>query len=243
MAQNIYDDEAFFAQYGRLPRSAEGLSAAPEWPALQAMLPPMHGLRVVDLGSGLGWFCRWAATQGAESVLGIDLSERMLAAAGSATTDEHVLYQRQDLERLELPAHAFDVAYCSLTMHYLADLHRFLSVVAAAVVPGGSFVCSLEHPVFTAPSRPQFVAREGGVTWPLDRYFDESQRVTDWLAPGVVKQHRTLGTYVTGLLEAGFALTSIVEWCPSAADLAAHPDWADEVHRPAFLLLGATRLP
>jgi hypothetical protein len=32
MTQNVYDDEQFFAEYGRLPRSIGGLSGAPEWP-------------------------------------------------------------------------------------------------------------------------------------------------------------------------------------------------------------------
>ena len=244
MAQNIYDDEQFFTAYGRLPRSSTGLDAAPEWPAMRAMLPPMHGLRVVDLGSGLGWFCRWAAAAGAEQVVGIDLSERMLAAARADTPYPQVTYERQDLDALQLPPLAFDVAYCSLTLHYLADLPRLLSVVAQAVVPGGAFVCSIEHPVFTAPSNAAFLTdTDGDATWPLDRYFDEGPRLTDWLAPGVVKQHRTLATYVTGLLDAGFAITALVEWRPSPADLAAHPEWAAELERPAFLLLGATRLP
>jgi hypothetical protein len=60
MAQNIYDDEEFFAAYCGLRRSIEGLDGAPEWPTLRAMLPEMLGLRVVDLGCGFGWFVRWA---------------------------------------------------------------------------------------------------------------------------------------------------------------------------------------
>lgn len=54
MAQNIYDDPCFFAAYSRLPRSQQGLDAAPEWAALHAMLPPLAGLRVLDLGCGFG---------------------------------------------------------------------------------------------------------------------------------------------------------------------------------------------
>jgi hypothetical protein len=38
MAQNIYDNEEFFEGYARLPHSAEGLKAAPEWPALPPAL-------------------------------------------------------------------------------------------------------------------------------------------------------------------------------------------------------------
>ena len=81
MTQNIYDDEDFFREYSRLPRSVAGLDAAPEWPALRALLPDLDGLTVVDLGCGFGWFCRWVREQGAASVLGIDASEKMLARA------------------------------------------------------------------------------------------------------------------------------------------------------------------
>ena len=65
MTQNIYDDPAFFDGYSRLNRSVHGLDGATEWPALRAMLPDPRGLRVLDLGCGYGWFCRWAAQQGA----------------------------------------------------------------------------------------------------------------------------------------------------------------------------------
>src|SRR4051812_39456435 len=93
MAQNIYDDPEFFAGYSRLRRSVEGLDGAPEWPALRAMLPPLRGLRVVDLGCGFGWFCRWAREAGAAAVLGLDLSEAMLARARAATADAGVTYR------------------------------------------------------------------------------------------------------------------------------------------------------
>lgn len=52
MTQNIYDDPTFFQAYSQMGRSLGGLDAAPEWPALQALLPPMNGLRVLDLGCG-----------------------------------------------------------------------------------------------------------------------------------------------------------------------------------------------
>ena len=82
----------------------------------------------------------------------------------------------------------------------------------------------------------------GGAVWPLAGYAAEGPRVTNWMADGVVKHHRRLDTYVRLLRAAGFALADLVEWTPSAADLATHPDWGDEVHRPAFLLVGATAL-
>ncbi len=79
MTQNIYDHPAFFEAYSKLGRSVDGLAGAAEWSALMALLPDMRELNVVDLGCGYGWFCRWARAQGAETVLGLDLSQKMLS--------------------------------------------------------------------------------------------------------------------------------------------------------------------
>ena len=81
----------------------------------------------------------------------------------------------------------------------------------------------------------------GSNIWPLDHYLDEGPRVTDWLAKGVVKQHRTVATYLNLLAAAGFRLTRIEEWSPSPGQVAEHPDWVDERIRPLFLLAAATR--
>ena len=61
MKENKYDDSVFFEQYSHMPRSEQGLSAAGEWPALKALLPELAGKRVLDLGCGFGWHCRYAA--------------------------------------------------------------------------------------------------------------------------------------------------------------------------------------
>src|SRR5262245_24281400 len=144
MTQNIYDNPEFFAGYSKLGRSVEGLDGAAEWPSIRALLPDLQGARVVDLGCGFGWFCRWAREQGAAQVLGLDVSDNMLTRARADTADTAVAYDRADLERLELPPAAFDVVYSSLALHYVAQLERLFAQIAQALVPGGSFVFSVE---------------------------------------------------------------------------------------------------
>ena len=117
--QNIYDNEEFFTAYARLERSVEGLEGAAEWPAMRALLPELSGLRILDLGCGYGWFCRWARENGAAHVLGMDVSERMLARARATTQDAGITYAREDMEHVELPEAAFDLVYSSLAFHYI----------------------------------------------------------------------------------------------------------------------------
>jgi SAM-dependent methyltransferase len=242
MTQNIYDNPEFFEGYSRLSRSVEGLDGAAEWPALKALLPELRDLRVVDLGCGFGWFCRWARQQGAAAVLGIDVSEKMLARARAVSTDAAITYLEADLEAAELPQAAFDLAYSSLALHYVEDLGGLLAKVRRALVPGGRFVFSAEHPIFTAPTQPGWsLGVDGRKIWPVDSYLCEGPRRTDWLAEGVIKQHRTLATYLNLLLQLRFGLSHIEEWGPTDEQIAARPALADERQRPMFLLVAARR--
>jgi SAM-dependent methyltransferase len=241
MTQNIYDDPEFFAGYSRLGRSIEGLEGAPEWPALRALLPELRGCRVVDLGCGFGWFCRWAREQGAAEALGIDVSEKMLARARADTSDAAITYLRADLERLELAEGAFDLAYSSLALHYIENLAELLATVYRALVPGGRFVFSVEHPIFTAPTQPGWSVDADPKQWPVDGYLCEGPRQTQWHRRSFVKRHRTLGTYLNLLLRPGFALSHVEDWGPTDAQIAARPVLAEERQRPMFLLVAARR--
>ena len=239
MAQNVYDQPDFFDAYGRMRRSVEGPDGAAEWPAIRALLPDLRGLRVVDLGCGYGWFCRWARDHGAARVLGIDISERMLDRARAAGDEPAISYERADLETLDLPVPGFDLAYSSLAFHYVADAERLYGQVRRGLAEGGRLVFSTEHPIYMAPTRPGWRVDDGAKIWPLDSYLVEGSRTTDWLGARVVKYHRTIGTTLNLLIRAGFTIEHVEEFRPSAAQIAARPDLADELLRPMFLIIGA----
>ena len=149
MAQNIYDDPAFFAGYATLNRSTQGLEGAPEWPAVQALLPVLKNRNIVDLGCGYGWFSLYACQQGAASVLALDVSEKMLAKAVSLGDDPAIDWQRADLETLQLPLQQYDLAWSALALHYVEALPALLRNVFAALKPGGQFIFTAEHPIYT----------------------------------------------------------------------------------------------
>lgn len=79
--KNKYDDPVFFEKYAQMDRSRLGLEGAGEWQTLRVMIPPLQGKDLLDLGCGYGWHCRYAVQQGAKSVVGVDLSEKMLRTA------------------------------------------------------------------------------------------------------------------------------------------------------------------
>jgi ubiquinone/menaquinone biosynthesis C-methylase UbiE len=242
MSQNMYDNPSFFEGYSQLDRSVHGLAGAAEWPAIQAMLPDLHGLKIVDLGCSFGWFCRWAREQGAAHVLGLDVSENMLSRARPTTRDSAIAYGRADLERLSLPASTFDLAYSSLALHYIQDIAGVFATVHRALVPGGQLIFSIEHPIYMAPRHPEWtIDSHGHKTWPLNQYSVEGPRTTNWLAERVLKQHRRLGTTLNYLIRSGFAIACVEEWAPTDEQIAAKPELMDERERPMFLLVAARR--
>lgn len=242
MAQNIYDNPDFFAGYSQLTRQTRGLDGAPEWPTVQAMLPPLADKRVADLGCGFGWVSRWMREQGAAQVLGIDLSQNMIGRAIADTADPQIQYRIADLETLVLPAVSFDLVYSALAFHYVQDFPRLVGMIHNALVAGGYLVFTIEHPIFMAAAHPHWIADEDGrKTWPVNGYAKEGARRTNWFAKDVLKYHRTLGTTLNTLLDTGFEVLRVEEFAPTCEQIEEMPDLAEELERPMMLLVSARK--
>lgn len=241
MAQNIYDNPDFFAGYSKLPRQVDGLDGAPEWPAIRAMLPDLTGRRVIDLGCGFGWASRWMREQGAASVLGLDLSQNMIARAKADTADAAVTYRIADLNTLVLPEASFDLVYSALTFHYIRDFGRLVRVIRNALSRGGYLVFTIEHPIFMAAAHPHWISDEDGrKTWPVNRYSFEGERRTDWFVKGVLKYHRSLATTLNTLIDAGFRVRQVAEFAPTTEQVRLMPRLAEELERPMMLIVSAS---
>lgn len=238
----LYDDAAFFAAYARMDRSVRGLEGAGEWPQMRALLPKLSGLRVLDLGCGYGWHCRYAAQRGARSVLGIDPSARMLARAAELG-GEGVEYRLCAVEEFIWPEARFDLVISNLALHYVEDLDAVFRGVYRALRPGGAFALNIEHPSFTAGVHEDWYRDAQGniLHWPLDGYFLPGARSTLFAGCEVTKYHHTLAQILGGLLAAGFALAAVDEARPSAEMLSRSPEMRDELRRPMMLLVRAEK--
>lgn len=237
MKQNKYDDDVFFEKYQAMDRSVQGLEGAGEWPALKKLLPELKGRRVLDLGCGFGWHCQYALDQGASSAVGVDISRKMLEVGRRKFPE--VTFIEAAVEEVDFPSGSFDLALSSLAGHYLSSFDELCRRTAGWLRPGGCFVFSVEHPVFTAQGPQDWCYdREGGRRhWPVDSYFDEGPRQAIFLGEKVVKHHRTLTSYFTAVSEAGFEVLALVEPRPGDDFLARSEAWRDELRRPMMLIM------
>ena len=238
---NEYDDPKFFEQYSKMPRSRQGLEAAGEWHQLKELFPNMSGSSVLDLGCGYGWHCRYAAEQGAARILGLDISEKMLAEAGRSE-GEAVEYRLCGIEDYEYPADEWDIVVSNLALHYIENLETVYQKVFTTLKPGGVFLFNIEHPVFTAGVGQDWVYAADGAPlyWPIDGYFSPGERATTFLGCQVKKQHHTLTQILNGLLRCGFTLTAVEEAQP-AEEMLGQPGMTDELRRPMMLLVRAEK--
>lgn len=243
MKENKYDDEKFFNQYSQMARSVNGLKGAGEWHILKTMLPDFKGKRVLDLGRGFGWHCQYAIEQGATFALGIDISQNMIEGAKERNASPAIEYQCMAIEDYDFPSESYDAVISSLTFHYLESFDDICKKVYKCLRQGGTFVFSVEHPVFTAYGTQDWYYDKDGkpIHWPVDNYFTEGKRKAVFLGEEVTKFHKTLTTYVNGLLQAGFYITGLIEPEPDRELFGVIPGMEEELRRPMMLLVSATR--
>ena len=239
---NEYDNERFFGEYKKMSRSRDGLSAAGEWHQLKPLFPSLRGKAVLDLGCGYGWHCAFAADQGAEQVLGLDLSKKMIEEAKKRNAKKQIEYRVCGIEEYEYPECMWDCVISNLALHYIEDIEKIFQRVHRTLKSGGVFIFNIEHPFFTAGVGQDWIYSEAGTPryWPVDNYFTPGERSTHFLRCNVVKQHHTLTQILMGLLNNDFELKAVEEAKPSE-DMMNIPGMKDELRRPMMLLVKASK--
>ncbi|MCI8530244.1 MAG: class I SAM-dependent methyltransferase [Lachnospiraceae bacterium] len=237
---NEYDNEKFFQEYAKMPRSREGLSAAGEWSQLRNLFPPLEGKSVLDLGCGYGWHCKFSIEKGAMKVLGIDLSQKMIEEAHRRNMENRIEYRVCGIEEYEYPENAWDCVISNLALHYIQNIEGVFQEVYETLKPNGIFIFNIEHPVFTAGVGQDWIYTKEGkpLYWPVDDYFVSGERKTRFLGCDVVKQHHTLTEILMGLLNSGFEIQTVEEAKPPK-EMMNIIGMEDEMRRPMMLLVKA----
>ena len=245
MKQNIYDDPDFFKGYVALRDDpAHGFNDALEKPAFRALLPDLKGVKMLDIGCGFGVDCQWYVEQGAEKVLGIDISEKMIALARERNSHEQIDYQVIAAEDLDTCSLEFDLVVSSLGFHYVEDFEGLIGNISQILKPGGQLVFSQEHPLTTCVRMENsWVKDELGkkIAWMLEDYGIEGKRSHRWMDKEVVIYHRNFSTLINGLLRHGFEITGVRESNADEAVIKAFPRLYSARIISNFLVVSARR--
>lgn len=242
MSQNIYDNQTFFDGYKKLRDNQYSANNIEEKPALFSLVPELTGKAVLDLGCGYGENCAEFKALGADKVLGVDISEKMLAVAIEKHAD--IEFIRADISDLFFIKDRYDVVFSSLALHYIEDFGSFVKSVYDILTPGGYFIFSQEHPMTTAPIN--------GATWTKDNdgnvlhynltdYSRCGKRSTTWFVDNVEKYHRTFSEIINSLCSAGFIIEKMLEPTPDRETIERDKSREKNLHKPNFLLIKAKK--
>jgi ubiquinone/menaquinone biosynthesis C-methylase UbiE len=141
------------AQFDRLAPVWQEMRSADAFAPVEAALErlPEPPRRVLDLGTGTGSVARLVAARFPDAtVIGVDISERMIEQARRRTESARVSYQVADAEHLQFDHGAFDLVT-------LGNMIPFFDELARVVASGGrvlfAFSAGPETPIYVSSKR------------------------------------------------------------------------------------------
>ena len=194
---------------------------------------------VLDVGCGEGLITRALAARGA-AVLGVDPTPALIEYAQGAERAHPLgaIYRQDDGTTLStVNSDTVDWVTAALSLNNIADLHSAVGSIKRVLKPAGRLVFTVPHPCFDAPNSSSAM-------------IDGTHRrlIGDYLAEGFWRSphphsvrragnyHRTIITYVTALIDHGFALEVVAEPEPDGRVRATN---AQRAGLPPFLLMRA----
>lgn len=242
--QNIYDNEIFFNGYSKIRENENNANNMFEKPALFSLLPTLNNKTVLDLGCGYGEHCIHFVEEGAKRVVGIDISQKMLAIAKAEKAHQNISYLNMAMEDIGELQERFDIIVSSLAFHYVEDFKALIKNIYRLLNDGGVLAFSQEHPINTCFSDgSRWTKDENGkkLFANISNYSVDGERESTWFVERVKKYHRTFSTIINTLIEAGFQIDKLIEPVPTPEILKENPDYKDLLHKPDFLLIKATK--
>ncbi len=243
--QNIFDNETFFEGYKNLRAGENNYNDLLEQPAMAKMLPDLTGKIVLDLGCGYGHNCIDFVNRGAKRVVGVDISEKMLAVAKEESAHNNIEYRNMSMTDISNLDEKFDFIYSSLAFHYVKDFEAFANDMYSILNPGGQLLFSQEHPIITATvdGAGHFNKDENGnkISYTFSNYNQPGERKIHWYVDGVIKYHRTFSNIINALAKSGFVIEEICEPVPEDWAIEKLPTIVKEYIKPNFLLVKAKK--
>jgi len=176
------------------------------------------GHHIVDLGCGEGYCAREMLNRGASRIDGLDISEKMVAAAnGAADNNDTSDFKVGTVTDLQFEDESFDLALGVFVYNYLGvdDTARSFKEVFRVLKPGAAFVFSVPHPSFPFIHKDQeppffFDMQGAGYFSGRDvRNLGEIHRRDGKMLP-VEMNHKLIEDYFNALGAAGFNSLPIV---------------------------------
>ncbi len=210
------------------------------------MLPDLKGKSVLDIGCGMGHHAKQYSDLGAETVLGIDISEKMLNYARENNSADNITYQKLAMEDIGKVDRRFDLITSSLVFDYIEDFGNLMKNIYNLMNDDALVVFSTSHPMATAYDGkfPRYTHTESGkrLYANINNYFIEGKREITWVVDRYELYHRTLSSMINSIVNAGFKIEECQESMASEELRKNEPGQFDgTIHRPDFIFFRCSK--
>lgn len=180
------------AQYQSFPDAAGDSRTLEKLKALN--LPSLAGKRFLDVGCNEGFFCGYAAFDGAALSVGLDASAQFIARARSRFPQCEFVNQGWD----QLPEGPFDVILLASALHYAEDQPALVHALMSRLSPDGMLVIELG---IASSQKSEWVKVKRGID---ERYFPSMAMVKEmlrgyawkWMGPSVTQDGDPVARHV-----------------------------------------------
>ena len=238
--QNIYDNNLFYENFEKIRSNEINFNDIIETPIILGMMPDLRGKKVLDIGCGMGQHAMGYSKMGALSVLGIDISEKMLDFAKKNNSAPNIEYKRLAFEELDTINEKFDIITSSLAFDYVQDFEKLMKQIYAHLNENGKCVFSMSHPMSTAwdGTFDRYTRTETGekLYANLRNYGIEGKRQVHWVVDDYELYHRTVSTLINNIISAGFVIEECQESKVPDEIMEKHADvFGGILHQPDFI--------
>ena len=241
---NYYDNEIFFSGYMNIRSQEMNYNNCIEEPLMLKLAGDVSGRDILDIGCGTGELSSKLA-QTADSILGIDISQKMLNVAKEKNSSSNIEYKELSMENISRLNNEFDMAVSSLAFHYVENFEKLILDISKLLRKRGILIFSQEHPMVTANKELKdwvFDPETGKRCWPVSNYNEEGERSEEWFIADVKKYHRTLSTIINTVIKNGFEILEIAESRADDELISKEPKFFNGKNLAHFLFIKARKL-
>ncbi len=180
-------------------------------PQIEAVLPNISRMKILDAGCGEGYLCRWLSSRGAD-LTGVDFSGGLIDHARQKNGSGRITYLCDDVEKLNsLERNDFNSCFCINVLMDLASPQIALRVFNEKLIKGSMLIVVIPHTGTFGP---------GGVglkLWHARRiYFDNKEALYTTKIDGnspvrTYYFHRPSDWYTHYMSHSGFAVVKEME--------------------------------
>lgn len=227
--KNSYDDNEIFEKY----LETRKVENSPHNKSIKENLINTVGnvkdIRVLDLGCGIGEFTKYFSDNGAEKVVGIDISDRVLQYAKENNNSKNIEYIKMDICELDAINDKFDLIFSDMVFNYIENYDKLLNDISKILNSNGILVFSQVHPISTASIGESNWSKDENdkLKFQLDNYSNVSPRKRNYFSGTFDFYHRRFEEIINIAIKNNFKVEKLIE-----------PYFTEkEYNRPSFLIV------